>query len=198
MDPTFFAALHEHDAASRLERWMLGPRTNLSCVAIRKAVGLALEAHASQVRANGDPFVGHPLNVARLLARSFAGRATMIAAILHDVVEDCDVTLADIERSQGHEVAQIVELLTKPGCGCEPPILDLLSFAGSSDRGIVARAIYIKLFDRLDNLRTVAALPRWRQLRLAAETLELLCPAADRLRLAVAPPLRALAGVSRR
>ncbi len=148
------------------------------------AYQLAAEAHDGQRRLSGEPFIEHPLAVAQILADLRLDTTTLTAGLLHDTVEDTDVSLERLRREFGDDVADIVDGLTK---------LDKLQFqtrelaqAENVRKMIVAmagdiRVLLIKLADRLHNMRTVAALSSGKQRRMATETLEIYAPLANRL-----------------
>ncbi|MEI8000425.1 MAG: bifunctional (p)ppGpp synthetase/guanosine-3',5'-bis(diphosphate) 3'-pyrophosphohydrolase [Actinomycetes bacterium] len=154
---------------------------------IEQAYAVAREAHADQVRRSGDPYIAHPLGVAMLLARLGLDDVTVAGALLHDSVEDTVVTLADVERDFGAEVARIVDGVTK---------LDRLQFdskeaqqAATLRKMLVAmaqdiRVLLIKLADRLHNMQTIASLPESKQRRIAQESLDVYAPLAHRLGIA--------------
>jgi GTP diphosphokinase / guanosine-3',5'-bis(diphosphate) 3'-diphosphatase len=151
---------------------------------LEEAYRVAEEAHEGQVRKSGEPFIEHPLAVAEILADLRLDTTTLTAALLHDTVEDTEVTLGRIQQAFGEDVARIVDGLTK---------LDRLEFrtrelaqAENVRKMIVAmagdiRVLLIKLADRLHNMRTVQALSPGRQRRMATETLEIYAPLANRL-----------------
>jgi GTP pyrophosphokinase len=151
---------------------------------IERAYRFAEEHHAGQTRLSGEDFVEHPLAVAQVLADLGLDTTTLQAALLHDTVEDTDVTLGGLEEEFGHEVARIVDGLTK---------LESIAFrsreqeqAENVRKMIVAmsgdiRVLLIKLADRLHNMRTLAPLAVERQRRIATETLEIYAPLAHRL-----------------
>ena len=126
-----------------------------------RAYEVAAEAHARQYRKSGENYINHPLSVARIVADIGLDDTTIAAALLHDAVEDTDVTLADLEQAFGTDVAAIVDGVTK---------LDRLRFdskeeqqAATMRKMLVAmakdlRVLIIKLADRLHNMRTLAAL----------------------------------------
>jgi len=151
---------------------------------IEQAYRFAEEHHAGQTRLSGEPFIEHPLSVARVLADLGLDTTTLQAALLHDVVEDTEVTLEELEERFGTEVARIVDGLTK---------LESITFrsreqeqAENVRKMIVAmagdiRVLLIKLADRLHNMRTLAPLPPEKQGRIATETLDIYAPLAHRL-----------------
>ena len=151
---------------------------------IRSAWAFCMQKHAGQRRASGEAYIGHPLEVAQVLAE-FKMDATAIAAgLLHDAVEDTDVTAADIAKRFGEQVAHIVEGVTK---------LDKIKFANREDhqaenirKMLLAmvtdlRVVIIKLADRLHNMRTLEHLRPDKQKRIARETLDVYAPLAHRL-----------------
>jgi len=153
---------------------------------IDKAYAFAEKKHEGIVRKSGEPYIHHLIEVAYILAKLQAGPITIAAGLLHDVVEDTDVTIEEIKAMFGEDVATIVESLTK--------IQQLkLSHRENADKhaedhrkifiGMARdiRVIIIKLADRLHNMRTLDSLPRHRQIALSKETLEIFAPIAHRL-----------------
>ncbi len=161
-----------------------GPSRDERAEFIKRAYQMAAEAHAPQRRKSGEPYIVHPIAVAGIVAELGLDEVTIAAALLHDAVEDSDLTSADVELEFGPDVAAIVEGVTK---------LDRLRFdskeaqqAATFRKMLVAmskdlRVLIIKLCDRLHNLRTIAALPAWKQERTARETLDVYAPLAHRL-----------------
>ncbi|MGH2590570.1 MAG: HD domain-containing protein, partial [Actinomycetota bacterium] len=151
---------------------------------IERAYRFAEEHHAGQTRLSGEAFIQHPLAVAQVLADLGLDTTTLTAALLHDTVEDTDVTLGTLEDDFGNEVARIVDGLTK---------LDSIEFrtreqeqAENVRKMVVAmagdiRVLLIKLADRLHNMRTLSPLAPDKQRRIATETLEIYAPLAHRL-----------------
>ncbi|MGZ8580426.1 MAG: RelA/SpoT family protein [Actinomycetota bacterium] len=151
---------------------------------IARAYAFAETSHEGQKRKSGEEFITHPLAVTDILADLRLDTTTLEAALLHDTVEDTDVSLDDIEQEFGPEVARIVDGLTK---------LDRLEFhsreqeqAENVRKMIVAmagdiRVLLIKLADRLHNMRTLGVFPEAKQRRIATETLEIYAPLAHRL-----------------
>ncbi len=150
---------------------------------IVRAYESAAMAHQGQLRESGEAYISHPLSVATILAGLGLDDVTIAAALLHDAVEDTGVGLADIEKDFGPVVASIVDGVTK---------LDRVSFdsrqaqqAATMRKMLVAmakdpRVLLIKLADRLHNMRTIAAMPEWKQKRSAQETLDIYAPLAHR------------------
>jgi guanosine-3',5'-bis(diphosphate) 3'-pyrophosphohydrolase len=154
---------------------------------VREAYGMAVEAHAGQKRASGEDFVSHVVEVATLLAQFKLDTASLVAALVHDVVEDTPITLTEIEERFGFEVGQIVDGVTKIGrvefrSHTEQQVENyrklLLSMAQD------ARVIMIKLADRLHNMRTLEHLAPEKRKRIALETREIYAPLAHRLGMA--------------
>ena len=152
---------------------------------ILKAYNYALKHHGKQLRKSGEPYIIHPLNVAYILADIGMDDSTISAALLHDVVEDTDVTNEDIVREFGQEIADMVAGVTKLGNIAfasieEQQVEDYRKMFLAMGKDI--RVIIIKLADRLHNLRTLKYLKRDRQIANAKETMELYAPLANRLR----------------
>ena len=154
-----------------------------STALIEAAYTLAADAHEGQFRKSGDPYITHPLAVATIVADLGLDEDTVAAAVLHDAVEDTLVSLVEIERDFNPTVASIVDGVTK---------LERLDFetkeaqqAATIRKMLVAvaedlRVLIIKLSDRLHNMRTIAAMPEWKQERTAQETLDVYAPLAHR------------------
>ena len=154
------------------------------CDQIMKAFTLADKAHEGQFRASGEPYIMHPLAVAEILAHLQIDHITLIAALLHDVVEDTEYTKEDIEKLFGSEVAFLVDGVTK---------LNQFQYETKEDRQMEnyrkmilamakdVRVVVIKLGDRLHNMRTLKHMRSDKQKRIAKETLEIFAPLAHRL-----------------
>ncbi len=154
---------------------------------VKDAYNLAVEAHAGQTRASGEAYVSHVVEVATLLAQFKLDTASLVAALVHDVVEDTPISLTEIEERFGFEVGQIVDGVTKIGrvefrSHTEQQVENyrklLLSMAQD------ARVILIKLADRLHNMRTLEHLGPDKRKRIALETREIYAPLAHRLGMA--------------
>ena len=152
--------------------------------ALRKAYVFAGQAHKGQVRRSGEPYLSHPLEVADYLADMRLDKTTLVAALLHDVLEDTDTTAAAIRESFGREVADLVEGVTKISRVQEvsPEVrraetLRKIILAMTDD----IRVIFIKLADRIHNLKTLRHLDEERQRQIARETLDIYAPIANRL-----------------
>jgi GTP diphosphokinase / guanosine-3',5'-bis(diphosphate) 3'-diphosphatase len=152
---------------------------------IRKAFRLALDAHAGMRRKSGEPYILHPIEVAIIAAGEIGlGPTSVICALLHDVVEDTDYTLADIELQFGAKVAKIIDGLTKisgifenPNASAQAENFKKILLTLSDD----VRVILIKLADRLHNMRTLDSMPMEKQLKISSETTYLFAPLAHRL-----------------
>jgi GTP pyrophosphokinase len=190
---------HKHSGldskeAIELDRWLealAANRTPAERDVIRRACLLAERAHAGQTRVSGEPYVQHVLSVAQILAELKLDHEAIAAAILHDVAEDTAITLEDIEAEFGPRIAALVDGVTKmkviqefqPGAGAsrkehaQAESLRKMLLAMAED----VRVVLIKLADRLHNMRTLAALPEDKQLRIARETMDVFAPLANRL-----------------
>jgi GTP pyrophosphokinase len=154
-------------------------------VLIRKAFDIAVDAHSKQRRKTGEPYIFHPIAVAKIVAMEIGLGATSIAAaLLHDVVEDTEYTIDDMEQIFGETIARIVNGLTK-----------ISRLKKGQDSSIQAenfrkmlltlnddvRVILIKIADRLHNMQTMDAMPAYKQVKIASETLYIYAPLAHRL-----------------
>src|SRR5690242_14378248 len=176
---------------------------------VRRAFDFAEEKHRPQIRKNGEPYIIHPVEVTEILADLEMDEKTLAAGLLHDVVEDCEVTQEQIEREFGAEVSHLVDGVTKLQIkgvdeGKESSDTDeeenvspataervrkqaeMAKNAANMRKLFVAmardlRVIIIKLADRLHNMRTLGALSLARQYRMASETLHIFAPLAHRL-----------------
>ncbi|MBI3751232.1 MAG: bifunctional (p)ppGpp synthetase/guanosine-3',5'-bis(diphosphate) 3'-pyrophosphohydrolase [Chloroflexi bacterium] len=151
---------------------------------IQKAIAFAVEAHGDQKRASGEPYVTHPIAAAHILADLDIDLVAIEAALLHDVPEDTEYDLSDIEERFGSEVAQLVDGVTKLSKFStlsheqqQAENIRKMFLAMADD----IRVVLIKLADRLHNMRTLAALPLEKQQRIARQTLEIYAPLAERL-----------------
>lgn len=154
--------------------------------AIHRAFTLAVSAHEHTRRKSGEPYIYHPLDVAHIVVEDIGlGPTAVVCALLHDVVEDTEYTLADIEQRFGPAVARIVDGLTKidaifdqnQSFSIQAENFKKLLFSLSDD----VRVILIKLADRLHNMRTLESMPRDKQLKIASETINIYAPLAHRL-----------------
>src|SRR6201995_6175944 len=151
---------------------------------VRDAFEMAAEAHKTMRRKSGEPYILHPLAVSQICVEEIGlGVRSTICALLHDVVEDTDISLEDIERDFGNEIARIVDGLTK--------ISNVIDVNGSQQaenfKKILLtltddpRVILIKLADRLHNMRTLDSMKREKQLKISSETTYIYAPLAHRL-----------------
>lgn len=150
---------------------------------IKTAFGFAEKAHGEQKRESGEPYIQHPLGVALILAKMNLDIETVAAALLHDVVEDTQCTLHDIEKNFGKTIVFLVSGVTKLDkikySGAEGKTENLRKMFLAMARDI--RVVLIKLADRYDNMRTLHCLSKERQQKIALETLEIYAPIAYRL-----------------
>jgi GTP pyrophosphokinase len=158
------------------------PKANVQL--ITRAYESARTAHRDQTRSSGESYINHPLAVARIVAELGLDETTIAAALLHDAVEDTELTIEQVQHEFGAEVGSIVDGVTK---------LDRLQFdsreaqqAATMRKMLVAmardlRVLIIKLADRLHNMRTIAAMPAEKQRRIAQETMDIYAPLAHRL-----------------
>jgi GTP pyrophosphokinase len=170
--------------------WNLGESENnrLDEELLARAYRFSEEAHRGQKRNSGEPYITHAVEVAKILAELQLDTTTVVAGLIHDVVEDTKITIADIEREFGAETAAIVDGLTK--------IAKLPSSGSKQERQVEsyrklllsiakdARVIIVKLADRLHNMRTLGFLPEEKQRRIARETRDLYAPLAHRFGMA--------------
>jgi len=173
--------------APELARAVAAQRDRLDLDLLARAYRISAQAHRGQKRQSGDDYVSHSVAVATILAEQQMDSTTIAAALLHDVVEDSNVSVEDIRRDFGPEVAELVDGLTK---------LSTLTFRSSAEeqaenyRKLLvsvakdARVIIIKLADRLHNMRTLEHLDSEKQRRIALETREIYAPLAHRFGMA--------------
>ena len=167
-----------------LMKRMQANRPNDDLELVKKAYDYSMKNHAGQSRASGEPYLVHPLEVALVLAEMKMDSVAVAAGLLHDSVEDTAVTIVDIRKEFGEQVAHIVEGVTK---------ISKIDFATREEQQAEnlrkmmlamvddIRVILIKLADRLHNMRTLEHLPADRQQKIASETLEIYAPIAHRL-----------------
>ncbi len=158
------------------------PQADISSVATSFA--FALDAHADQKRVSGEPYVSHPLAVARILAELGLDPVAVTAAILHDIPEDTKYSIADVEERFGSDVARLVDGVTKLSKFStltheqqQAENIRKMFLAMAED----IRVVLIKLADRLHNMRTLGSLPPAKQVRIARQTAEIYAPLAERL-----------------
>lgn len=152
--------------------------------ALNRAYVFALKKHGSQLRTSGDPYYSHPIEVAGILTKFKLDCSSIVAALLHDTVEDTDTTLDEIRELFGDQVAQLVDGLTKlamiehkSGSSKQAENFRKLLLAMSED----IRVLLIKLADRLHNMRTLHFCPPEKRARIAKETLDIYAPLAERI-----------------
>ncbi len=155
---------------------------------IKKAFNLSLDAHKDMRRKSGEPYIFHPIEVAQICVSEVGlGPTSIVCALLHDVVEDTETGLAEVERTFGRKVASIIDGLTKisgvfeQGSSAQAENFRKMLLTLSDD----VRVILIKLADRLHNMRTLQSMPRDKQLKIANETIFIYAPLAHRLGLYV-------------
>ena len=150
---------------------------------IHEAYELAREAHAEQKRKSGEPYIIHPIAVATIVAEELKlGANPVIAAFLHDVVEDTDYTMDDIRQRFGDDVAFLVSVVTKKSTGnyeISKQVDNYKQMLNSIHYDI--RALLVKLADRLHNMRTLGSMPPHKQMKIAGETDFFYAPLANRL-----------------
>ena len=153
---------------------------------LKKAYDYALESHKNQSRISGEPYHLHPVRVARYVAEWGFESDVVIAALLHDVLEDCEISKEDIEKTFNSEVSDMVDTVTnlnqdlKDMEGLTQEEIQALSDA-KLQKYMSDRALYIKLADRLDNLNTIDCLPKERQIKKALHTREIIIPMAVKM-----------------
>jgi len=151
---------------------------------VERAYATACEAHATQRRKSGEPYLIHPLRVAGTIARLGLGPASVAAGLMHDSVEDSELTVVELTEAFGREVANLVDGVTKLG---KVPYLSRREQAAESFRKMLLamsrdiRVLVVKLADRLDNMRTLEHMPADKRERIARETAEIYVPLARRL-----------------
>ena len=156
----------------------------LSSQKIKKAVSFADKAHQGQYRKSGEPFIVHPINVGMILASLKMDADTIIAGLLHDVVEDCDISLSEVRKEFGRNVSKLVDGMTKLlqldeklKDQSQAEYFQKMALATAED----VRVVIIKLADRLHNLKTIEHLPRQKQIKKSKETLDLYAPLAHQI-----------------
>jgi len=187
VDISTIEQVHDVDAATEYLFSLIPPNPVL-----QEALAFAKEAHTDQFRKSGEPYVVHPILVASIVASITEDKAMIVAALLHDVVEDTDATIDDISRSYGADVAHLVAGMTKidtirdsqliPSHSDEKLVASALSFRKMLLASVEdVRVLVVKLCDRLHNMLTLDALPAHKQRRISEETLVVYAPIAHRL-----------------
>jgi GTP pyrophosphokinase len=172
--------MRQYELVERVRRYNPNADEDL----LNRAYVFAMKAHGTQKRASGDPFFSHPLEVAAILTDLKFDDATIVAAVLHDTIEDTAATREEIDKVFGSEIGGLVEGLTK---------LNRLDFASKSAQQAEsfrklllaiaddARVLLIKLADRLHNMRTLNFMPQDKRARIAQDTLDIYAPLAGRM-----------------
>jgi guanosine-3',5'-bis(diphosphate) 3'-pyrophosphohydrolase len=172
--------MRQYELVDRVRRY--NPQTDE--ILLNRAYVYAMKAHGAQVRASGDPYFSHPLEVAAILTDLHLDDATIVAAVLHDVIEDTESTREEIDRLFGREIGELVDGLTKL------KRLDLVSkraVQAENFRKLLlaiaadVRVLLVKLADRLHNMRTLHFVPPEKRARIAEETLDIYAPLAGRM-----------------
>ena len=172
--------MRQYELVERVRKYNPGVDEDL----LNRAYVYAMRAHGSQKRASGDPYFSHPLEVAAILTDLKLDDSTIVAAVLHDTIEDTDATREEIERLFGPQIGRLVEGLTKIDK------LDLVSKQarqGENFRKLLlavaedVRVLLVKLADRLHNMRTLHFVPPEKRARIAQETLDIYAPLAGRI-----------------
>ncbi len=172
--------MRQYELVDRVRRY--NPQTDE--ILLNRAYVYAMKAHGGQTRASGDPYFSHPLEVAAILTDLNLDDATIVAAVLHDVIEDTESTRDEIDQMFGQEIGHLVEGLTKL------KRLDLVSRRAAQAENfrklllaIAAdvRVLMVKLADRLHNMRTLDFVPPEKRARIAEETLDIYAPLAGRM-----------------
>ena len=186
-DPVIDLNLERQEILKRYRRLLRSAKPYLKendAKLIKKAFNTSAEAHKDMRRRSGEPYIYHPIAVAQIAVEEIGlGTTSIVAALLHDVVEDTDTTIADIERGFGQKVARIIDGLTKIsgifeyGSSQQAENFRKMLLTLSDD----VRVILIKLADRLHNMRTLDSMPRDKQLKIASETIYIYAPLAHRL-----------------
>ncbi len=151
---------------------------------IREAIDFADKAHKGQFRKSGEPFITHPINVGLILVSLKMDEDTVIAGLLHDVVEDCEIPLSDVKNRFGNNVSRLVDGVTKllqldekMKDQSQAEHFQKMALATAED----VRVVIIKLADRLHNLKTIEHLPRDKQVKKCRETFDLYAPLAHQI-----------------
>ncbi|MFE0652354.1 RelA/SpoT family protein [Streptomyces sp. NPDC059534] len=170
------------DAISHVAEAHRAHHPDADLTVLRRAYVLAESSHRGQFRKSGEPYITHPLAVTLILAELGAETTTLTASLLHDTVEDTEVTLDQVRREFGDEVAYLVDGVTKVekidyGAAAEPETFRKMLVATGSD----VRVMSIKLADRLHNMRTLGVMRAEKQARIAKVTRDVLIPLAERL-----------------
>ena len=172
--------MRQYELVERVRRY--NPNANEDI--LNRAYVFAMKAHGTQKRASGDPYFSHPLEVAAILTDLKVDDATIVAAMLHDTIEDTEITRADVDKAFGEEIGGLVDGLTKLGKldfvtkhAQQAENFRKLLLAIADD----ARVLLVKLADRLHNMRTLQYMPEAKRARIAQDTLDIYAPLAGRM-----------------
>jgi len=172
--------MRQYELVERVTRYNPGADEGL----LNKAYVYAMQKHGTQLRASGDPYFSHPLEVAAILTDLRLDDATIAVGLLHDTIEDTDATRSEIDELFGEDIGRLVEGLTKikkldlvSKKAAQAENLRKLLLAISAD----VRVLLVKLADRLHNMRTLQYIPVERRVPIAEETLEIYAPLAGRM-----------------
>ena len=172
--------MRQYELVERVRRYNPNADEDL----LNRGYVFAMKAHGAQRRASGDPYFSHPLEVAAILTELKVDDATIVAAMLHDTIEDTTVTRADVDKSFGEEIGGLVDGLTKLGKldfvtrhAQQAENFRKLLLAIADD----ARVLLVKLADRLHNMRTLQFMPEAKRPRIAQDTLDIYAPLAGRM-----------------
>ena len=174
------AMMRQYELVERVRRY--NPNANEDL--LNRAYVFAMKAHGTQKRASGDPYFSHPLEVAAILTELKVDDATIVAAMLHDTIEDTAITREDVDKAFGEEIGGLVDGLTKLGKldfvtkhAQQAENFRKLLLAIADD----ARVLLVKLADRLHNMRTLRFVPEEKRARVAQDTLDIYAPLAGRM-----------------
>lgn len=196
MAATYDIALtwEEPQELHELLQWIREQRPEANVRRIRYAYYVAEQAHSGQTRQSGEPYISHPLAVARILAELRMDDDTIVAGLLHDVLEDCpDASAVNLAEVFGESVVHLVEGVTKLKLGPQQTLTERQRAASETARAAESlrrlllamasdvRVMVIKLADRLHNMRTLDSMPSEKRIRIATETLDIYSPLAARL-----------------
>ena len=172
--------MRQYELVERVRRY--NPNANEDL--LNRAYVFAMKAHGTQKRASGDPYFSHPLEVAAILTELKVDDATIVAAMLHDTIEDTAITREDVDKAFGEEIGGLVDGLTKLGKldfvtkhAQQAENFRKLLLAIADD----ARVLLVKLADRLHNMRTLQFMPEAKRARIAEDTLDIYAPLAGRM-----------------
>ena len=169
-----------------IQREVLAHHPDADIQYLASAYAFGAQRHSGQVRKSGEPYYSHPIAVAHILAQHGLDVETVASGFLHDVVEDCDVTLEELEKRFGSSLSKIVDGVTKIGKVRYRDKVHVNTKADSYRKMILAmsedlRVLIVKLADRLHNMQTLHHLPEEKQVRIASETMDIFVPLAHRV-----------------